>query len=133
MKRFISLSIILLMLSLTLMSCSKDDTTEPAKVAKLEFIDASIEVLDADTFQYQITFALKNTGNATAINIEGKIGVKFEGETEILWLDEWIPLDFNLTAGSTYTETYIDNEDNTEDFNEMLSSEIYMQFQWETE
>ena len=133
MKRFISLSIILLILSLTLMSCSKDNTTEPAKVATLEFIEASIEVLDADTFQYQITYTLKNTGNATATNIEGKIGVKFEGETETVWMDEWIPLDVDITAGSTYTETYVDNEDNTEDFNAMLSSEIYMQFHWETE
>jgi len=132
MKRFISLSIVLLILSLSLISCS-EDSTEPAKVATLEFLESSIEILDADNFQYQITFSLKNTGNATATNIEGKIGVMFEGETETIWMDEWMPLDVDITAGSTYTETYVDNEDNADDFNEMLASEIFLQFQWETE
>lgn len=133
MKRSVSLSILLLIFGLSLISCSKDDTTEPAKVATLEFVEASIEVLDAETFQYQITFTLKNTGNATAINIQGKIGVKFEGTTEYVWMDEWIPLDADITAGSNYTETYVDNEDNADDFNEMMASEISLQFQWETE
>jgi len=132
MKRLVNLSIVLLILGLSLMSCSKK-TTEPAKVATLEFVEASIEVLDAGTFQYQITFSLKNTGNATATNIQGKIGVKFEGETETIWMDEWIPLDVDITAGSNYNETYVDNEDNQEDFNDVLASEISMQFQWETE
>lgn len=132
MKRFIGLSIVLLILGLSLIGCS-EDTTEPAKVATLEFVEASIEVLDAENFQYQITFSLKNTGNATATNIEGKLGVKFEGETETIWMDEWIPLDQDITAGSTYTETYIDNEDTEEDFNAMMASEISLQFQWETE
>ena len=132
MKRFIGLSIVLLILGLFLVGCS-EDTTEPAKVATLEFVEASIEVLDAENFQYQITFSLKNTVNATATNIEGKLGVKFEGETETIWMDEWIPLDQDITAGSTYTETYIDNEDTEEDFNAMMASEISLQFQWETE
>ena len=131
MKRFISLSIVLLILGLSLISCSKSSTA-PKKEAKIEFVEASIEILDASTFQYQITFSLKNTGNATATNIQGKIGVKFEGETETIWMDEWIPLDVDITAGSTYTETFVDNEDNQEDFNDLLASEISMQFQWET-
>ncbi len=122
----------ILVIILASFGCSKD-STEPTKEAVLELVEATIEVLDAENFQYEISFTLKNTGNATAINIEGKIGVKFEGETETLWMDEWIPLDFDLTAGSTYTETYVDNEDNVEDFNEMLASEIFLQFQWETE
>ncbi len=129
MKRFISLSIVLLILGLFLVGC-EEETTEPAKVATLEFVEASIEVLDADNFQYQITFSLQNTGNATATNIEGKLGVKFEGETEVIWMDEWIPLDQDITAGSTYTEVMVDNEDNADDFNDMLASEIHMQFQW---
>jgi|APSaa5957512622_1039677.scaffolds.fasta_scaffold47320_1 hypothetical protein len=132
MKRFISLSIVLLILGLFLVGC-EEETTEPDKVATLEFLESSIEVLDAENFQYQITFSLENTGNATATNIEGKIGVKFEGETETIWMDEWIPLDQDITAGSTYTETYVDNEDNEEDFNDMMASEIFLQFQWETE
>lgn len=132
MKRFVSLSIVLLILGLFLIGC-EEETTEPAKVATLEFLESSIEILDADNFQYQITFSLKNTGNATATNIEGKIGVKFEGTTETVWMDEWIPLDVDITAGSSYTETYVDNEDNAEDFNDMMASEIFLQFQWETE
>ena len=132
MRKFLNLSIMLLILSLSLIGCS-EDSTEPAKVAELELVEAAIEVLNADNFQYQIIYSLKNTGNATAINIEGKIGIKFDGETETFWMDEWESLGVDITAGSTYTETFVDSEENADDFNDMLASEIFLQFQWETE
>ena len=132
MKKALFVTFVAVFFSLLLVSCGKDKTTEPEKVATLEFVEASIEVLDVDIFQYQISFTLKNTGNATATNIQGKLGVKFEGENEITWMDEWIPLDFDLSAGSTYTENYVDNADDADEFNELMNSDIYFQFKWDT-
>jgi len=125
---FIGLIMLIILASL---GCSKD-STEPTKEAVLEFVEAFIEVLDAENFEYTITYTLKNSGNAKAINIQGRIGFKPESETEYFWTD-WISLDFDLAAGSTYTETYIDSEDNQEDFNIALTSEILLEFQWQTE
>ncbi|MBC8385251.1 MAG: hypothetical protein H8E57_07005 [Candidatus Cloacimonetes bacterium] len=122
---------LIMVIILASLGCSKD-TTEPAKAAVLEFVEAVIEVLDAENFQYEITFTLENSGNGKAINIQGRVGLKPEGETDFIWTD-WMPLDFDLTAGSTYTETYVDNEDNQEDFNLVLASDVMLEFQWETE
>ncbi|MCK4956349.1 MAG: hypothetical protein KAS49_01850 [Candidatus Cloacimonetes bacterium] len=131
MKKHLKLSILLLIVGLVLVGCS-NDSTGPKKEAQLELVKASIEVLDTDAFQYEISFTLQNTGTAKAVNIEGQFGIKFENETEYIWSD-WESLDFDLSAGSNYTETTVDSEENEEDFNLLLESEIYIQFRWETE
>ncbi|MBT3168988.1 MAG: hypothetical protein HN952_04560 [Candidatus Cloacimonetes bacterium] len=130
MKKILLLGMLVVLLG-AFFGCS-EETTEVPKEAKLEFVSASVEITNWDTDEYTVSFTLQNTGNATATNIQGRIGFTFEGETEATW-SPYVPLGVDITAGSTYSETMVDYAEDEAEALIILAAEITMEFTWETE